>query len=43
MDGQFVPNKTFDHVKIKELRPLTLIPFDAHLMINEPVNMFMIT
>jgi transketolase len=38
MDGQFVPNKTFDHTKIKELRPLTVIPFDAHLMINEPVK-----
>ena len=36
MDGQFVPNKTFDHVKIKELRPLTVIPFDSHLMINDP-------
>ena len=38
MDGQFVPNKTFDHVKIKELRPLTVIPFDTHLMINDPVK-----
>ena len=38
MDGQFVPNTTFDHTKIKELRSLTLIPFDAHLMINEPVK-----
>jgi len=38
MDGQFVPNKTFDHTKIKELRPLTVIPFDSHLMINEPVK-----
>jgi len=38
MDGQFVPNTTFDHTKIKELRPLTLIPFDTHLMINEPVK-----
>jgi len=38
MDGQFVPTTTFDHVKIKELRPLTVIPFDAHLMINEPVK-----
>ena len=38
MDGQFVPNKTFDHSKIKELRPLTVIPFDTHLMINEPVK-----
>jgi transketolase len=38
MDGMFVPNKTFDHTKIKELRSLTVIPFDAHLMINEPVK-----
>jgi transketolase len=38
MDGQFVPNTTFDHNKIKELRPFTVIPFDAHLMINEPVK-----
>lgn len=38
MDGQFVPNRTFDHNKIKELRPLTVIPFDSHLMINEPVK-----
>ena len=38
MDGQFVPNTTFDHVKIKELRPVTMIPFDTHLMINEPVK-----
>ena len=38
MDGQFVPNKTFDHTKIKDLRPLTLIPFDTHLMINEPIK-----
>ena len=40
MDGQFVPNTTFDHNKIRELRPLTVIPFDAHLMINEPVKHF---
>ena len=38
MDGQFVPNKTFDSVKIKELRPLTVIPFDSHLMINDPLK-----
>ncbi|MBM3905893.1 MAG: ribulose-phosphate 3-epimerase [Thaumarchaeota archaeon] len=38
MDGLFVPNKTFDHNKIRELRPLTVIPFDTHLMINEPVK-----
>ena len=38
MDGQFVPNKTFDHLKIKELRPLTVVPFDTHLMINDPIK-----
>ena len=38
MDGAFVPNTTFDHTKIKELRPITVIPFDAHLMINDPVK-----
>jgi len=38
MDGQFVPAKTFDHNKIKELRSLTVIPFDSHLMISEPVR-----
>jgi len=38
MDGQFVPAKTFDHTKIKKLRPLTVIPFDSHLMISEPVK-----
>ena len=38
MDGKFVPNSTFDHTKIHELRPLTTIPFDTHLMINDPVS-----
>ncbi|MGI0066618.1 MAG: ribulose-phosphate 3-epimerase [Nitrosotalea sp.] len=38
MDGVFVPNKTFDHEKIKQLRPITTIPFDTHLMITEPVK-----
>lgn len=38
MDGIFVPNTTFDHEKIKQLRHITPIPFDTHLMINEPVK-----
>ena len=38
MDGVFVPNKTFDHEKIKQLRPITPIPFDTHLMITEPIK-----
>lgn len=36
MDGKFVPATTFDHGVISELRPLTTIPFDAHLMIEDP-------
>ncbi len=36
MDGVFVPNKTFGHEVIRSLRPITLIPFDAHLMITDP-------
>lgn len=36
MDGKFVPNITFDYTKISQLRPLTVIPFDTHLMIVEP-------
>lgn len=39
MDGRFVPNKTFDHAKIRQLRPLTRIPFDCHLMIEEPAGL----
>jgi transketolase len=38
MDGHFVSAKTFDHNKIKEIRSLTVIPFDTHLMINEPIK-----
>jgi transketolase len=38
MDGQFVPTTTFDHTKIRELRSLTVLPFDTHLMINDPVK-----
>ena len=36
MDGEFVPATTFDAAKIAELRPVTLLPFDTHLMINDP-------
>ena len=36
MDGKFVPNCTFDHTAIQDLRPLTVIPFDTHLMIDDP-------
>jgi ribulose-phosphate 3-epimerase len=36
MDGNFVPNISIGLPVIKSLRPYTSIPFDVHLMINEP-------
>ncbi len=36
MDGHFVPNITIGPVVVKNIRPLTEIPFDVHLMIAEP-------
>lgn len=38
MDGKFVPNTTFFADTIKKLRPVTPLPFDAHLMIERPVD-----
>ena len=36
MDGMFVPNISFGPMIIKQLRPLTNMVFDVHLMIEEP-------
>lgn len=36
MDGRYVPNITFGMPIIEKIRPLTKLPFDAHLMIVEP-------
>jgi ribulose-phosphate 3-epimerase len=36
MDGRFVPNITWGPKVIKDLRKLTKVPFDTHLMIVEP-------
>lgn len=41
MDGIFVNNKTFDFKKIKELRNVTNLPFDVHLMISNPLKYIM--
>jgi ribulose-phosphate 3-epimerase len=36
MDGRFVPNFTWGPKIVKDLRKLTSLPFDCHLMIVEP-------
>lgn len=36
MDGMFVPNISFGIPIIKSVRELTKLPFDVHLMIEEP-------
>ena len=36
MDGCFVPNITFGPVVIKSIRKITQLPFDSHLMIENP-------
>lgn len=36
MDGHFVPNISFGPPVIKSIRKLTQLPFDTHLMIDDP-------
>src|SRR5207247_3588018 len=36
MDGHFVPNLTMGPAIVSALRPLTKIPFDAHVMVTHP-------
>ncbi|MYG93731.1 MAG: ribulose-phosphate 3-epimerase [Acidimicrobiia bacterium] len=36
MDGRFVPNLTFGPDIIASIRPLVSLPFEAHLMVQEP-------
>ncbi|HYS99382.1 MAG TPA: ribulose-phosphate 3-epimerase [Thermoplasmata archaeon] len=38
MDGHFVPNVTMGPALVKSIRPLTKVPFDAHLMVTHPQN-----
>jgi ribulose-phosphate 3-epimerase len=36
MDGHFVPNISMGPVVVKALRPVTRLPLEVHLMIEEP-------
>jgi ribulose-phosphate 3-epimerase len=36
MDGHFVPNITFGPPMVKALRPVTKLPLDCHLMVENP-------
>ncbi len=36
MDGHFVPNISFGPDLVRKLRPVTRLPFDAHLMCSRP-------
>jgi ribulose-phosphate 3-epimerase len=36
MDGQFVPNITIGPLVVRALRPVTKLPIDVHLMIEQP-------
>ncbi len=36
MDGHFVPNLTFGPAIMRDLRKVTTLPFDAHLMVTNP-------
>jgi transketolase len=38
MDGRFVPNTTFFADTVRKLRRITSLPFDVHLMIEDPLK-----
>lgn len=40
MDGHFVPNLTFGPLLCSAIRPLTKLPIDVHLMVEEPSRFF---
>jgi ribulose-phosphate 3-epimerase len=38
MDGHFVPNLSMGPVVVKALRPVTKLPLEVHLMVNDPAK-----
>jgi ribulose-phosphate 3-epimerase len=38
MDGHFVPNLSMGSVVVKGLRPVTTLPLEVHLMVEQPMN-----
>lgn len=38
MDGVFVKNKTFDHTLVDQVRDMTNLMLDVHLMVKDPEN-----
>ena len=38
MDGHFVPDLTLGPPVVKKIRPVTTLPFDVHLMVQQPEN-----
>ena len=38
MDGHFVPNLSMGSVVVKGLRPVTTVPLEVHLMVEEPAR-----
>ena len=38
MDGHFVPNLTFGPGVVKNIRAVSKLPFDVHLMISDPLK-----
>ena len=38
MDGHFVPNISMGPIVVKALRPVTKLPLEVHLMIEEPIR-----
>src|SRR6516165_10535291 len=38
MDGHFVPNLSMGSIVVKGLRPITKLPLEVHLMVEEPAR-----